>query len=228
MLSLHKVTCSFQGVCVLDGLSLEIPKGEIVGLMGASGSGKSTLLRCIQGFETPESGVIRCQGRLGLMMQDFQLFPHMTVWDNIVYVPLHVLRMERALAFEKAQTLLESLGLGLKKEDKPHQLSGGQKQRVALIRALAAQPDLLLCDEPTSALDTGTIQDLCALFRHVAKMGITMLMVSHDLGFLTQVTQRLLVLHKGTIGAEIHAHQGKYKPQDLEALQNVLHARSEG
>lgn len=185
---------------VLSGVNLNVDPHQIVGLAGPSGSGKSTLLRCIQKLETLDSGSICFEGTSGFMFQDFQLFPHMTVIQNLMYAPkLHRKEVNHE---EKARDLLIQLGIADKASSFPQQLSGGQKQRVALARSLMMQPSLLLCDEPTSGLDLATIDDVIILLNSVKAMGVTMLIASHDLNFLTQIANRVVVLKDGRIVAE--------------------------
>jgi polar amino acid transport system ATP-binding protein len=191
---------------ILNRINLTIQPNSIVGLVGPSGSGKTTLLRCIQQLETLDSGFIDFKGKSGFMFQDFQLFPHMTVLENLTYAPnLHDKSVDHT---EQAMNLLSTLGLSNKAKAYPHGLSGGQKQRVALARSLMMKPDLLLCDEPTSGLDMATTNDVAALLNTVKPLQITMLIASHDLLFLTNIAERLLVLKQGQLIADL-------KPTDV-------------
>ncbi|APS00359.1 amino acid ABC transporter ATP-binding protein [Pajaroellobacter abortibovis] len=216
MLKIANALKDFHGHRVLEGVSLEVQPNRIVGLAGPSGGGKSTLLRCIQGLDTLDAGQIICSGRPGFIFQDFQLFPHMTVLANVTYALEKVGR--NANARELGLSLLKQLGLREKTDRFPHQLSGGQKQRVALARTLAIHPDLLLCDEPTSGLDVSSIQDVIDLLRSVHKMGVTMLIASHDLDFLTQMSDRLLVLKKGKIVADLIPSEFSDQREYLKSL----------
>lgn len=201
MLKIANVSKQYAAVPIIQDIHLEFSKGAIIGLAGASGSGKSTLLRCIQSLETIDSGDIRYTGTSSFMFQDFQLFPHMTVLENLCYAPKqnkHSQNIE-----QEALQLLAQLGLTFKKDHYPAQLSGGQKQRVALARCLMMKPNILLCDEPTSGLDVATIEDVVNLLQAVHKLGVTMVIASHDLDFLTQIAERIIVLKAGRIAADI-------------------------
>lgn len=201
MLSLHNVSKAFSNQTIFKEISFELPAAQIIGLAGPSGSGKSTLLRCIQQLETIDSGNIYCDGATGFMFQDFQLFPHMTVMQNLIYAPN--LKKEGIDYKEKAYSLLKQLGIGHKAQAYPGQLSGGQKQRVALARSLMMSPQVLLCDEPTSGLDVATIGDVVNLLKSVQDMGITMIIASHDLVFLTQIADKIILLKDGVIKTQI-------------------------
>ncbi len=201
MLQLNNACKKFGSTLVLNQVNLSIQANTIVGLAGASGSGKSTLLRCIQKLESLDTGNIEFKGTSGFMFQDFQLFPHMTVFKNLVYAPmLHkTIKNHEDKAFE----LLETLGLKDKAKAFPEELSGGQKQRVALARSLMICPDLLLCDEPTSGLDLATIDDVVTLLSAVKSMGVTMVIASHDLEFITKIAGRVVVLKAGNVVSDI-------------------------
>lgn len=201
MLNITQACKVFGSIQVLNQINLKINPNTIVGLAGSSGSGKSTLLRCIQGLELLDSGTIKCAGKSGFMFQDFQLFPHMTVLQNLIYAPK--LQNKNFNHEEKANQLLETLGIANKINFYPHQLSGGQKQRVALARSLMMNPSLLLCDEPTSGLDMATIDEVIKLLYAVKTLGVTMIIASHDLTFLTKVADRLIVLKEGKLITEI-------------------------
>ncbi|MDR1034803.1 MAG: ATP-binding cassette domain-containing protein [Holosporales bacterium] len=204
MLKICNVRKSFNGVNVLDSVSLDIGSSSIVGLAGASGGGKSTLLRCIQGLEVPDSGTIDYDCRIGFVFQDFQLFPHMTVLQNLVYAPALKAGIDKKQCIAKAQAILEDLGIGEKAAEYPRILSGGQKQRVALARSLMIDPDVLLCDEPTSGLDVATTEDVAALLERVNRLGVTIVIASHDLDFLAQISDRIVLLNRGKIVIEIN------------------------
>ena len=201
MLQINNACKKFGSTMVLNQMNLSIQANTIVGLAGASGSGKSTLLRCMQQLESLDSGHIDFKGKSGFMFQDFQLFPHMTVFKNLVYAPM--LHPTSENHEEKAIELLETLGMKDKAKAFPQELSGGQKQRVALARSLMMHPDLLLCDEPTSGLDMVAIEDVITLLRSVKGMGVTMVIASHDLEFLTKVAERVVVLKSGHVVADL-------------------------
>ena len=202
MLKINRVAKAFGSHTILKDITLCMNTSEIVGLAGSSGSGKSTLLRIIQGLEVPDTGSIESNARTGFMFQDFQLFPHMTVWENVVYA---VTVGTRYAGWEdKARNLMMRLGLSSKANSYPHHLSGGQKQRVALARTLMIEPDILLCDEPTSGLDVATIDDVIELIESVRLMGVSIVIASHDLDFLTKVADTIYVLQKGHLTAQVN------------------------
>jgi len=199
MLQIKQACKHFGSTMVLNQVNLTIHANTIVGLAGASGSGKSTLLRCMQRLESLDFGHLDFNGKSGFMFQDFQLFPHMSVFKNLVYAP--TLQQPNANHDAKAMAMLEQLGLKDKARVFPHELSGGQKQRVALARSLMMQPDLLLCDEPTSGLDRAAIDEVIGLLRSVKAMGLTMVIASHDIEFLNQMADRIVVIHAGSLVA---------------------------
>jgi polar amino acid transport system ATP-binding protein len=209
---------------VLKGISLEVARGEVVCLLGASGSGKSTFLRCINHLEQIDAGRLWVDGRLvgyrqvgdrlhelhdrevcrhraevGMVFQRFNLFGHMTALQNIIEAPLHVLKLPRAQAVERAMQLLERVGLGTRAEAYPNQLSGGQQQRVAIARALAMQPKLMLFDEPTSALDPELVGEVLDVMKALAGDGMTMVVVTHEMGFAREVADRVVMMDQGLI-----------------------------
>ena len=196
-----------RNIMALNAVSFAVNKQEILGLAGPSGSGKSTLLRCIQGLEAVTSGVIEKEGSSGFMFQDFQLFPHMTVLQNLIYAPsLQDSQKNHEVA---ARALLDRLGILETALARPSTLSGGQKQRVALARSLMMHPGILLCDEPTSGLDVATITDIIKLLSSVRDLGITMIIASHDLDFLTKIADRIILLKAGSVIADV-------KPSEIE------------
>lgn len=198
MLIVQSVIKKFKQNIVLDDISFTIEAaGHVVGLAGPSGGGKSTLLRCIQNLESIDSGVIELKAKSGFMFQDFQLFPHMTVLKNLTY-PVDVQKKEMS-SVEKAQALLKKLGVDHKANAYPKELSGGQKQRVALARSLMVDPKVLLCDEPTSGLDVATIEDVISLLKSVQELGVSMIIASHDLDFLTKISDRIILLKGGKV-----------------------------
>ncbi len=187
----------FRDQVILENVSFTGEEGQIIGLAGPSGSGKSTLLRCIQGLELLDDGKITCDAEVGFMFQDFQLFPHMTILKNLTYAPSR--RDKTTDHHSRAQKLLQDLDIAAKADLYPDQLSGGQKQRVALARSLMMQPKVLLCDEPTSGLDVATTLDVVSLLRKVQNMGVTMMIASHDLDFLTAIADKIILLNGGKI-----------------------------
>jgi polar amino acid transport system ATP-binding protein len=214
VLAYDDVRKRYGDIVVLNGISMEVRRQEVVCLIGPSGSGKSTLLRCTNGLETIESGSIRLDGvslpsdrralhrvrqRMGMVFQNFELFPHRTVVANVMIGPMTVLRLARNEAEERARALLEKVGLSDKAESYPASLSGGQQQRVAIARALAMQPEVMLFDEPTSALDPETVGEVLSVMQQLAREGMTMLVVTHEMTFARRVAHRVVVLDGGKI-----------------------------
>jgi glutamate transport system ATP-binding protein len=217
LVELESVSKSFGDNLVLDRIELRIGRGEAVVIAGPSGSGKSTMLRCINGLEPIDSGSIRFDGQpvissdrqvygiraeIGMVFQSFNLFPHMTVLENITLAPLEVKRATREQARERARDLLERVGIPEKADDYPADLSGGQQQRVAIARALAVEPKLMLFDEPTSALDPEMIREVLDVMRDLARGGMTMVVVTHEMGFAREVCDRLVFIDEGRIVEE--------------------------
>ena len=209
--NLHK---SFGDLEVIKGIDLEIKKGEIVTIVGPSGSGKSTVLRCMNLLEVPTKGQIIFEGtditdkkvnideirqRIGMVFQNFNLFPNMTVLDNITLAPMRLKKLSREDANKKAEILLERVGLLDKKDSYPSQLSGGQKQRIAIARALAMEPDMMLFDEPTSALDPEMVKEVLDVIKELAEDGMTMAIVTHEMGFAKEVADRVIFVDNGKI-----------------------------
>ncbi|KWD55129.1 glutamine ABC transporter ATP-binding protein [Burkholderia cepacia] len=209
--SIHK---RFQQHAVLKGVSLDVQAGEVVCLIGPSGSGKSTVLRCINGFETYDEGAITIDGvkvdahskrihelrmRVGMVFQRFNLFAHRTALENVMEGPVHVRRMPAAQAREQARALLDKVGLSHRMNAYPSELSGGQQQRVAIARALAMAPQAILFDEPTSALDPELVGEVLGVMRGLARDGMTMVVVTHEMAFAREVADRVCFLHDGTI-----------------------------
>ncbi|CAM3617661.1 Glutamine ABC transporter (ATP-binding protein) [Bordetella sputigena] len=214
MIEIKSVHKSFGEVPVLKGISLNVRQGEVVCLIGASGSGKSTLLRCINALETYDSGEIKLldqtveqrsaninqlRTHVGMVFQRFNLFPHRTAVENVMEGPVHVKRQPIAQARREAIALLHKVGLGQKIDTYPHQLSGGQQQRVAIARSLAMKPRAILFDEPTSALDPELVGEVLSVMRTLADEGMTMLVVTHEMGFAREVADRVCFLHEGRI-----------------------------
>src|SRR5680860_1221957 len=209
--NLHKY---FGQLHVLRGVDLSVGSNEVVVLIGPSGSGKSTLLRCLNFLEEAQEGEIQLSGqvvdpkkdsldkvreRVGMVFQHFNLFPHMTAMKNIAMAPINVKRKSKAEAREEALTLLEQVGLGDKADSYPDQLSGGQKQRVAIARALAMNPEIMLFDEVTSALDPELVGDVLGVMKNLAESGMTMIVVSHEMGFAREVADRVVMMDEGKI-----------------------------
>ncbi len=214
MISVKNVWKSFKTLEVLKNISLEIEKGEIVAIIGPSGSGKSTLLRCMNLLETPSKGNILIDGvditnkkadimeirqKVGMVFQHFNLFPHMTVMGNMTYAPMKVKKKTKAEAEAKAMDLLKQVGLWDKAMVYPATLSGGQKQRVAIARALAMDPEVILFDEPTSALDPEMVKEVLNVIKGLAGTGITMVLVTHEMGFAREVADRICFLDEGNL-----------------------------
>lgn len=209
--NLHK---SFGDLEVIKGIDLEIKKGEIVTIVGPSGSGKSTVLRCMNLLEEPTDGKIIFEGEnitdkkvnidkirqnIGMVFQNFNLFPHMTVLDNITLAPIKIKKISKEQANEKAEILLDRVGLLDKKDAYPSQLSGGQKQRIAIARALAMEPDMMLFDEPTSALDPEMVKEVLEVIKELADEGMTMAIVTHEMAFAKEVADRVIFVDGGKI-----------------------------
>jgi polar amino acid transport system ATP-binding protein len=204
MLKVRDVCKVFNGAKILENIHLDVTKSSIFGIAGPSGSGKSTLLRCIQKLEQIDQGTIECNGRAGFMFQDFQLFPHMTVLQNLTYAPSLKDKSRKEDCKKRAEDILKSLGIASKASEYPNTLSGGQKQRVALARSLMTHPDILLCDEPTSGLDVSTTMDVVSLLKSInEQFDITILIASHDLDFLVEISDRIILLKDGTIVVNI-------------------------
>ena len=218
MIDLMGVSKSFGGVHAVRDVSLHVEQGEILCLIGPSGSGKSTLLRCINGLEVPEAGQVYVDGeplafgnpkllqaqrtKMGFVFQHFHLFPHMTVLGNLTLAPVQVLGVDPQSAQNTALALLERVGLSDKRDVYPAQLSGGQKQRVAIARALCMNPEVMLFDEPTSALDPEMVGEVLDVMKELAQEGMTMLVVTHEMGFAREVSSRVLFLDEGQIVEE--------------------------
>lgn len=214
MIEVKNLCKSFGDLQVLKGISETINDQEVVCVIGPSGSGKSTFLRCLNLLEEPSGGEVFLDGKkindsdvdideirekLGMVFQGFNLFPHMTVLDNLTLAPIKVKGMEKAAAEEKARKLLETVGLADKAEKYPASLSGGQKQRVAIARALAMDPEIMLFDEPTSALDPEMVGEVLNVMKNLAENGMTMVIVTHEMGFAREVADRVLFIDEGNI-----------------------------
>lgn len=202
---------------VLQGINTEIKKGEVVVVIGPSGSGKSTFLRCLNLLEQPTGGSIYFEGvditnksvninthrmKMGMVFQHFNLFPHMTVLQNMTAAPIKLLKKSKEQARQAALELLKKVGLEDRANDYPNQLSGGQKQRIAIVRALAMNPDVMLFDEPTSALDPEMVGEVLDVMKELAKSGMTMVVVTHEMGFAREVASRVVFIDEGVIKEE--------------------------
>ncbi|WP_280255609.1 amino acid ABC transporter ATP-binding protein [Nocardia wallacei] len=217
LITMRGVTKSFGTVTVLRDIDLDIAKGEVVVVIGPSGSGKSTLCRTINRLETITGGTITFRGEplpssgaalkrvradIGMVFQSFNLFPHMTVLQNITFAPTRIRKLSRAAAETKAKALLERVGLAHKADAYPPQLSGGQQQRVAIARGLAMEPEVMLFDEPTSALDPEMVSEVLDVMRDLASEGMTMVVVTHEMGFARASADRVLFLADGVIAEQ--------------------------
>lgn len=231
---------SFGDKEILKGIDEHITKGEVVVVIGPSGSGKSTFLRCLNLLETPTSGTIEFEGKditsksinidkirekMGMVFQQFNLFPHKTVCENICMAPIKVKGISKEQAKETAKDLLKKVGLLDKIDAYPSSLSGGQKQRIAIARALAMQPDVMLFDEPTSALDPEMVGEVLNVMKDLAKEGMTMVVVTHEMGFAREVGDRILFMDQGKIleeGTPEEVFQNPKNPRTKDFLSKVL------
>lgn len=217
MIKVQNLYKKFGENLVLNDISATIQQGEVVSIIGPSGSGKSTFLRCMNLLETPTSGTIlindvdltakganinKSRQQIGMVFQHFHLFPHLTVLENLTYAPVKAKGLKRAEANQKAMELLKRVGLSDKAAAYPASLSGGQKQRVAIARALAMEPALLLFDEPTSALDPEMVKEVLDVMKDLAKSGMTMVVVTHEMGFAREVADRVIFLDHGSLVEE--------------------------
>ncbi len=226
IVSMQRLNKYFGDLHVLKNIDLTVKQGEVVVIIGASGSGKSTLIRCVNGLEEYESGELTVDSEklapkgssqkalstirkeVGMVFQQFNLFPHLTVQKNIMLAPMKVKEASKSAAAETAVRLLDRVGIGSQADKYPSQLSGGQQQRVAIARALAMEPRLMLFDEPTSALDPEMIGEVLDVMRELAKEGMTMMVVTHEMGFAREVADRVIYIHEGQIVEE-------GKPEDV-------------
>ena len=190
---------SFGALDVLRDISLEVDKGEVLSIIGPSGSGKSTLLRCATGLETPDGGEIIKNGKIGLVFQNFNLFPHFSVIKNITDAPIKVQKRDKKEVYAQARELLKKMGLSDKENYYPYQLSGGQQQRVSIARALAMNPDILFFDEPTSALDPELTKEVLKVIKELASEHMTMVIVTHEMSFAKEVSNRIIFMENGVI-----------------------------
>lgn len=220
-IAVHGLVKRFQQQTILDDVSFTAQPGQIIALLGGSGAGKSTLLRCLNLLEQPNGGSIEIgearlnfsvsgppvderkrrtlRARVGMVFQQFNLWPHLTVLDNLIEAPMQILKKTKEAAIEEAQTLLAQVGLSHKQDSYPAQLSGGQQQRVAIARALMMHPEVMLFDEPTSALDPKTVLELISLIKSLAAKGMTMIIATHEMTFAQRVADKIIFLDQGSI-----------------------------
>ena len=226
----------FDKLSVLKGIDVDIYKGDVVCVIGASGSGKSTFLRCLNLLETPTGGSIEFDGvnltgekvnldlhrqKMGMVFQQFNLFPHLTVLDNLTLAPVLLKKLSKEDAEAKAMDLLDRVGLADRAGAYPNQLSGGQKQRVAIVRALCMDPEVMLFDEPTSALDPEMVGEVLDVMKNLAKKGMTMIVVTHEMGFAKEVSNRVMFMDEGIIMEE-NTPQELFGNPKCERLQSFL------
>ena len=242
MIKVKNIVKQFKDLKAVNDVSLEIEKGEIVCLIGPSGSGKSTVLRCINGLEIPEAGEIyinnqlldsnnsqefkKLRGKMGFVFQHFNLVPHKTVLENLTLAPIQVLGLDEESAKQKACNLLQRVGLLDKKDEYPNKLSGGQKQRVAIARALCMDPEVMLFDEPTSALDPEMVIEVLEVMQELAQEGMTMVVVTHEMGFARTVGDRVVFLESGKIVEDSSSKEFFTNPKSERAkdfLSKVMH-----
>lgn len=241
MIQVDHITKKFGKLKAVDDVSLTLKKGEIVCLIGPSGSGKSTVLRCIDHLEKPEAGSIyidgellkegtpeytKLRGKMGFVFQHFNLFPNMTVLENLTLAPLKVMGMTEEEANAVAIKYLQKVGLEDKKDTYPNKLSGGQKQRVAIARSLCLNPEVMLFDEPTSALDPEMVIEVLEVMQDLAKQGMTMMVVTHEMGFARTVADRVIFLENGKIVEETDSETFFSHPESERAkdfLSKVMH-----
>ena len=240
---LHK---NFGDLEVLKGIDQTIHQGEVVSIIGPSGSGKSTFLRCLNLLEKPSSGQIIFEGidiaaenvdidthrkKIGMIFQHFNVFPHLTVLENITITPILELKTPKAQAEKEAIELLKKVGLEDKKDEYPRKLSGGQKQRIAIARGLAMNPELLLFDEPTSALDPETIGDVLAVMQNLAKGGMNMVVVTHEMGFARSVADRIIFMAEGQVLVDTTDVDGFFdnptEPRAVQFLSKIIDHNSD-
>ena len=238
LIKTDKLEKCFKGnkIIALNGISMQVCKGEVVVVIGPSGSGKSTFLRCLNLLETPTAGTVTFESvditnpkvninvhrqKMGMVFQHFNLFPHMTVLKNMTIAPIKLLKKSKAEAEEKAMSLLQRVGLSDRADAYPSQLSGGQKQRIAIVRALCMDPDVMLFDEPTSALDPEMVGEVLDVMKNLARDGMTMVVVTHEMGFAREVGTRVIFMDYGKIVEENTPKEFFAAPKS-ERLRNFL------
>ena len=238
MIDVKGLKKNYGGLQVLKGVDLTIDKGDCVVLVGPSGCGKSTFLRCLNRLEEPDGGEVIFNGKavtdhdidhvrqkMGMVFQHFNLFPHLTVKKNITLAPVKLGLMKQAEADAKAMELLERIGLADKADTYPNMLSGGQKQRIAIVRALAMNPDVLLFDEPTSALDPEMVGEVLELMKELARSGMTMVCVTHEMGFAREVASRVIFIDEGVVKVDKPPKEFFANPENerLKAFLSKVH-----
>ena len=236
LISVKNLCKEFNGKKVLNDISVDIYKGDVVCVLGPSGSGKSTFLRCLNRLEEPSSGHILFEGtdicdpktdinihrqKMGMVFQQFNLFPHMTIMKNLVIAPMKLQNVSEADAKSYAMELLDKVGLADRANDYPSQLSGGQQQRIAIVRALCMKPDVMLFDEPTSALDPEMVGEVLGVMKNLAKDNMTMVVVTHEMGFAREVASRVMFLDGGDFIEENAPEEFFTNPQN-ERLKSFL------
>ena len=241
MVQIMNLRKNFCKLSVLKGVNMEVPRGQVLVIIGPSGSGKSTLLRCINNLETPTAGEVYIDGdlvnnrnlkrkvfekhlnrircKVGMVFQQFNLFPHMTVLENVMEAPIHVLRQDQDKVRQKAETLLDKVGLREKIKAYPGMLSGGQQQRVAIARALAMEPKIMLFDEVTSALDPELVGDVLRVIENLAREGMTMMVVTHEMGFAEKVGDRVIFMADGMVVEDAFPREIFGNPQHQRTCQ---------
>ncbi len=240
LLQVEGLSKSYGKLQVLKGITESIAEGEVVSIIGPSGGGKSTFLRCLNLLEKPEEGSVIFDGsnlldkkinltlqrqRIGMVFQHFNVFPHLTVLGNITLAPILEKKLSKDQAEQKALELLERVGLADKKDEYPSRLSGGQKQRLAIVRALAMEPEVILFDEPTSALDPEMVGEVLEVIRSLARSGMTIVIVTHEMGFAREVSDRVFFMDQGMIreqGTPEEIFQNARNPRTVEFLRMVL------
>lgn len=223
LINVQNLTKSFHDRAILNGVSLDVKKGDLIAIIGPSGCGKSTFLRCLNGLETPDTGTITTNGRIGMVFQSFNLFPHLTVLENLTLAPKVVGQMPKLAAEQKARHLLQKVGLGDKANFYPEKLSGGQQQRAAIARALCMQPDILLYDEPTSALDPSLVNEVLRVMKDLKNDGMTQIVVTHEMRFARDVADQIVFMDHGKIvemgpSVEIFA-----RPREIQTQKFLSH-----
>ncbi|WP_279325993.1 amino acid ABC transporter ATP-binding protein [Bacillus sp. FJAT-47783] len=238
MIEVQQLNKSFGELHVLKNIDLTVYESDVVCLIGASGSGKSTLLRCLNFLEIKDNGKViideeeidvqthdlnKVRQKVGMVFQHFHLFPHKTVLENIIEAPLHVKRLPKESVLQEARRLLEKVGLLDKENVYPAKLSGGQKQRVAIARALAMKPEVMLFDEPTSALDPELVGEVLATMKELAKEGMTMVVVTHEMGFAREVADQIVYMHDGKI-VEVGTPEQIFEQPKEQRTRDFLHS----
>lgn len=237
MLRVRNVEKSFEDLKVLNGIDLDVEKADVITIIGPSGSGKSTFLRCLNLLEKPDSGEIYFEDKkindknididslreeIGMVFQNFNLFSNMSIIDNLTLAPVMRGKMDKSEAYSEAMKLLERIGLASKKDVYPVSLSGGQKQRVAIARALMMKPKLMLFDEPTSALDPEMVGEVLELMKELAHDGMTMVVVTHEMGFAREVSNKVILMDKGEIVEKSHNPEEFFKNPKEERSKQFL------